>query len=211
MFQCLAHHLVTLSTEGGITKHKGTDMNKKYLFGIALGLAVAAAAFGGSEAAAPAPAPIVADAPMMDMDMNMGDVLLVAAVDVAGAEVASGQFQRLDTAPFGYDNVDGQAWLARSDAGTTVTIELTGLLPNSPFISHVHAGACGEAGGPHYQFELGGSTQPPNEIHLMFTSDADGIGFMTAENSQVAAPEARSIVVHPMNTMDAKVACAELG
>ena len=50
---------------------------------------------------------------------------------------------------------------------------------------------------------------PPNEIHLAFTAAADGTGFMTAENDQTVGPDARSVVVHPIELLDNKVACAE--
>jgi hypothetical protein len=45
----------------------------------------------------------------------------------------------------------------------------------------------------------------------MFDSDADGERLMTAGNDRVAGEEARSVVVNPVNAMDAEVACADLG
>ncbi|MBT8217045.1 MAG: superoxide dismutase family protein [Acidimicrobiia bacterium] len=181
-------------------------MKRRWIAALILGLAVGAAACGSEVAAS--------TTGMMSggMDtMAMGDATLTRADVVAGADLASGVFQRLESAPVGYDAVAGRAWLARHGAGTTVTIDLTGLLPNSPHIAHVHAGACAEAGGPHFQFDPGGSTMPPNQIHLMLTSDSDGHGFMTVASARVATRAARSVVVHPVNAMDAKVACAELG
>ncbi len=180
-------------------------MNRTWIPVLMLGLALGAAACGGETASATT----VASGEMGTM--AMGRPTLTRADVVAGAEVASGEFQRLESAPVGYDAVAGRAWLARHDAGTTVTIDLTGLLPNSPHIAHVHAGACAAAGGPHFQFDVGGSTLPPNEIHLMLTSDRDGHGLVTVENARVATSAARSVVIHPANAMDAKVACAELG
>ena len=170
-------------------------------------LALVATACGGNEGATPETAPTATSM----ADMGMGDASPVRADRVTGAEVVTGTFQLLDTAPVGYDGASGSAWLARHDGGTTVTVKLAGLVPNSPHLAHVHAGTCGEGGGSHFRFDLDGGEMPPNEIHLMFTSDADGVGEMTAENGQVANDEARSLVVHPMNSMDAKVACADLG
>ena len=147
---------------------------------------------------------------MDDMAMNMGDPDATPAEEVKGAALARGEFELLDTRPAGYDDVQGTTVIARSMRGTTVTTELTGLEPNVNFISHLHAQACSDGNaGPHYQFEVGGSTTPPNEIHLAFTSDEDGRGFMTAENTRVAGAEAVAFVVHPADLLDNKVACAD--
>ena len=62
--------------------------------------------------------------------MDMGRASLIRADMVDGAEVVSGRFELLETAPFGYDAASGRVWLARPDAGTTVTVELVGLPPN---------------------------------------------------------------------------------
>lgn len=85
--------------------------------------------------------------------MSMGDPNAVPADQVPGAELVSGRFGLLDTAPEGYQDVAGTAELARHDGGTTVTIELRGLQPNSRLISHVHQGRCSEGGGAHYKFD----------------------------------------------------------
>lgn len=145
-----------------------------------------------------------------EMAMNMGDPTATRADQVDGADLASGEFVLLDTRPQGFDDVTGTAWIARHDGGTTVTIELAGLQPDTEYISHVHADTCAANGGAHYQFEVGGSELPPNEIHLAFTSDRDGRGFMTAENDRVAGAEAVALVVHPQDLIDNKIACVDL-
>ncbi len=145
----------------------------------------------------------------MDMAMNMGDPEATPASEVAGGELVSGTFALLDTRPSGYDDVTGTAEMARHDGGTTVTVELSGLQPGVEYISHVHAEPCSNNGGPHYQFEVGGSEVPPNEIHLLFTADEDGNGFMTAENAQTVDERAVAIVVHPVDLIDNKIACAD--
>jgi Cu/Zn superoxide dismutase len=147
---------------------------------------------------------------MPGMEMNMGDPNAVPAYDVADAEIREGEFVVLDTRPPGHDDVTGRAFIARHPAGTTVTIEISGLQPGEEFIAHVHEGSCAEAGGAHFKFEAGGSDLPPNEIHLLFTSEGDGTGFMTAENEGVAGDDAKSLVVHPVDLLDNKIACAGL-
>jgi Cu/Zn superoxide dismutase len=145
----------------------------------------------------------------MEMEMNMGDPDATPASEVAGAEVVTGEFMLLTTRPPGYDDVTGTAYMARHDSGTTVTVEVSGLEPGVEYISHVHAEACSNNGGPHYQFEVGGETVPPNEIHLLFTADEEGNGFMTAENAQTVDERAVAIVVHPVDLIDNKIACAD--
>ncbi len=145
----------------------------------------------------------------MEMEMNMGDVDATPASEVPGGDLVSGTFMLLDTRPSGYDDMTGTAEMARHDGGTTVTIEVSGLQPGVEYISHVHAEPCSNNGGPHYQFEVGGSELPPNEIHLLFTADEDGNGFMTAENDQTVDERAVAIVVHPVDLIDNKIACAD--
>jgi hypothetical protein len=153
------------------------------------------------------------DAEMSDnaMDeMNMGDPDATPAYEVEGADLTTGTFLLLDTRPEGYDDVVGEANLARHDGGTTVTIELIGLEADADYISHLHEGDCADNGGDHYKFDPKGSDMPPNEIHLAFVADAEGGGFMTAENHMVAEEDARSVVVHPVDLLDNKIACAPL-
>ncbi len=184
---------------------------------LALGLAAC-----GSDADTTSDSTLSSDAPMstdkndtdmgdMNMgDMNMGDADATPADEVPGAALARGEYSLMDSRPAGYDDVAGTAVIARSPLGTTITTELTGLLPNVDYISHAHAQACDDDNaGPHYQFEVGGAKTPPNEIHLAFTSDNDGNGFMTAENARIAGAEAVAFVVHPLEFVDNKIACAD--
>jgi hypothetical protein len=178
---------------------------------LALGLAACgsdAADSTGDETTASTEAPMSTDMDDMgDMDMNMGDAEATPADEVVDAALARGAYTLMDSRPAGYDNVAGTAVIARSPRGTTITTELTGLLPNVDYISHAHAKPCTvDNAGPHYQFEVGGSESPPNEIHLAFTSDNDGNGFMTVENPQIAGTDAVAFVVHPTEFIDNKVA-----
>ena len=149
------------------------------------------------------------DDAMDGMDMNMGDVNATPADEVEGAALARGEFVLLDTRPAGYDDVAGTAVIARHAGGTTVTLEVSGLPANVDFISHVHEAPCSDNGGDHFQFVEGPVEVPPNEIHLAFTSDADGNGFMTAENDAVATADAVALVIHPAEFIDNKAACVD--
>jgi hypothetical protein len=115
------------------------------------------------------------------------------------AETVSGQFEPLPDAPAGYSNLSGEAELTRASGGTTVSLSLTGLEPRTAYVAHLHTGACDQAdpGGPHFQFEKGGSSEPPNEIHLEFASDAAGDGEARASSTrEVPVGEAGSVVLH---------------
>jgi hypothetical protein len=123
-----------------------------------------------------------------------------ATTDTGGEETAiSGQLEPTADAPAGYAEVAGEAALERADGGTTVSLAATGLEPKTAYVAHLHTGGCDQAdpGGPHFQFEKGGSEEPPNEIHLEFTSNAAGAGEATATSKrEVPAGEAGSLVLH---------------
>lgn len=111
----------------------------------------------------------------------------------------SGEFAPVADAPPAYSEVAGEAEIERSGGGTTVSLEATGLEPKTAYVAHLHTGGCDQAdpGGPHFQFEKGGSEEPPNEIHLEFTTDAAGEGEAEASSKrEVPAGEAGSVVIH---------------
>lgn len=144
-----------------------------------------------------------------DMDsMNMGDPVAPVATSIDGADIVSGRFVSLSDAPA--NHVGGTVDLARHGGGTTVTIHTEGLKPGAQYMAHVHADACANDGGPHYQHEIGGSTMPPNEIHLAFTADAEGTATMTSNNDTVANEFAVAVVIHRADGGAAKLACADL-
>ncbi len=146
----------------------------------------------------------------MDMSgMMMNDPDATPADEVDG-DVETGDFTVLDTAPPGSEGVAGEAWLAQDDDGTTVTIRLTGLAPDTEYVSHLHAQTCEvDNGGPHFKFDLDGSDVPPNEVHLGFTSTSDGLGEATITNDDQVGDGAPAIVVHPADAMDNRLACAD--
>ncbi len=178
----------------------------------ALVLAAALAACGEDETSEDPAAgmdPSMSDSGMADMPM-MNDPDATPADQVDG-EVRSGEFVVLDTAPPGSDDVTGEAWLAQGDAGTTVTIRLTGLEPGTTYTGHLHAAACEEDnGGDHFRFDPDGSELPPNEVHLGFTADDAGAGEATITNDAQVGDGAPSVVVHPQDAMDNRLACADL-
>lgn len=111
----------------------------------------------------------------------------------------SGEFVPLADAPEAYSIVGGEAELERADGGTTVAITLNGLEPKTAYMAHLHTGGCDQPdpGGPHFQFQKGGSEEPPNEIHLQFSSDAAGEGEAEATSKrEVPVGEAGSVVLH---------------
>lgn len=115
------------------------------------------------------------------------------------SQPVSGEFAPAPDAPDAYSIVGGEAELERSGDGTTVSISLNGLEPKTAYIAHLHTGGCDRAdsGGPHFQFEKGGSEEPPNEIHLRFTANAAGEGKAEASSKrEVPDGEAGSVVVH---------------
>ncbi len=144
---------------------------------------------------------------MSDMPMHEPDA---TPADEMDGDVTRGDFQVLDTAPPGSEGVTGQAWLGQNDAGTTVTIRLEGLEPDTEYVAHLHAQPCAEdAGGPHFQFDPGGEEVPPNEVHLSFDSDGDGSGWATVTNERRVEDRAPAVVVHPAEATDNRLACAD--
>ncbi|MFC5952313.1 superoxide dismutase family protein [Pseudonocardia lutea] len=97
---------------------------------------------------------------------------------------------------------------------STVTLAVTGLVPNRTYGSHAHQKPCGPAApdsGPHFQHVADPVTpsvdpayaNPQNEVWLDFTTDAQGNASVTATQAEwaftdQAAPQ--SVVIHAMKT-----------
>ncbi|WP_433508036.1 superoxide dismutase family protein [Pseudonocardia halophobica] len=108
------------------------------------------------------------------------------------------------------------AKVTSSTEGTssTVTLAVTGLVPNRTYGSHAHQKPCGPAAadsGPHFQHVADpvspsvdpAYANPQNEVWLDFTTDAQGAASVTATQAQwaftdQAAPQ--SVVIHAMKT-----------
>ena len=175
---------------------------------IGLALVIGLSACGTNAAEETTPTTMVQAEPM-GMEMDMGDPAATPADAIDNARLSTGEFVALPTAPAG-STPRGEAGLARHEAGTTVTLRLHDLPPDTAFIAHVHEGPCYEAGGPHYKHDPTGGDLPPNEIHLALTSDPGGIAMMTVDNPQAADDRARSVVVHIAGDDTPKLACADL-
>jgi Cu-Zn family superoxide dismutase len=102
---------------------------------------------------------------------------------------------------------------AKVDGGkTTVTLTVTGLLPNTKYGSHVHTKPCGAKpadSGPHYQNEKdpvapsvdSKYANADNEIWLDFTTDDKGAAESSATVGwEFRKGEANSVVVHAAHT-----------
>ncbi|TQS44912.1 superoxide dismutase family protein [Cryptosporangium phraense] len=98
---------------------------------------------------------------------------------------------------------------------TTVTLSVTGLLPNRTYGAHLHTkpcGATGEAAGPHYQHRMdpAASASPPsvnpayanaqNEVWLDVTTDSQGDGESKSTQMWVFTETPKSLVIHADKT-----------
>lgn len=150
--------------------------------------------------------------------LTIACAVLVLAVATAGAQRGDslrGDFEPLE------DNTDrdisGHATLTRTgDDRTHLSVHVRGLEPNAHYHSHLHAGSCADV-GPHYQDNVGGAGEPPNE--LWPSSDPhDQMAGLHANpagnvNGRGTAPwrardEALSVFIHKAHGM--KIACADL-
>lgn len=146
---------------------------------------------------------------MGEMDMSAMNEPDATPADEIDGDVTSGEFMVLDTAPPGSDGAGGEAWLGQNDDGTTVTIRLTGLEPETEYLAHLHDQRCEQDnGGEHFRFDPEGAEVPPNEIHLALTTTAEGTGEATVTNDRRVGEDAPAVVIHPMDAMDNRLACA---
>lgn len=96
---------------------------------------------------------------------------------------------------------------------TTVTLKVTGLLPNRAYGAHAHAKPCGAEGkdaGPHFQFSADPVTpsvdpayaNPKNEIWLDLKTDGAGAGTATSTVAWAFPADRRagSVVIHALPT-----------
>jgi superoxide dismutase, Cu-Zn family len=96
---------------------------------------------------------------------------------------------------------------------STVTLDVSGLVPNRAYGAHAHTKNCGATGadaGPHFQHQIDPVTpsvdpayaNPQNEIWLDFQTDAEGKAIATStvnwEFTDAAHPQ--SVVVHDHHT-----------
>jgi Cu-Zn family superoxide dismutase len=98
------------------------------------------------------------------------------------------------------------------NGSTTVTLDVTGLLPDHDYGAHVHTSPCGPTGadaGPHYQDRADPVTpsvdpayaNPQNEVWLDLTTDAEGRATATATVGwEFRDGGANSAVIHAEHT-----------
>jgi Cu-Zn family superoxide dismutase len=131
----------------------------------------------------------------------------VAVVPVAGTTVA-------EPALSGEQPAAQLATSSKLENGkTTVTLTVTGLLPDTKYGSHVHTKPCGAKpadSGPHYQNEKDPVSpsvdskyaNANNEIWLDFTTDDKGAATSSATVGwEFRKGEANAIVVHATHTL----------
>jgi superoxide dismutase, Cu-Zn family len=100
-----------------------------------------------------------------------------------------------------------------SNGATTVTLNVSGLLPDRAYGAHAHVKPCGADGmaaGPHYQLQQDpvspsvdpAFANPQNEVWLDFTTDASGAGTATARVPWTFPPDRRaeSVIIHEKTT-----------
>lgn len=138
----------------------------------------------------------------------VGDVNATPADAVEGVDFMEAPFALMETASVDYNSTTGTAQMAVHDHGTTVTLRLSNLLPNTDYISHVHDEPCSTGGGAYYRFDPDAGELPPNAIHINFTSNDNGTGFMTAENAKQVDESAHSVIVH--TTAEVSLLCADM-
>ncbi|MCK9924001.1 superoxide dismutase family protein [Frankia sp. AgPm24] len=132
------------------------------------------------------------------------------ASQVPGAREST--FILLNTRPPGHNDVRGTAWLAQNaTSGTTLTVTATGLVAGGKYVAHLHAKPCAvDNGGGHFKFDPNGPAAPPNEVHLALPADAAGAVQGTVTNARPVGDAAQSVVIHPVDALDKRVACADL-
>ena len=98
-----------------------------------------------------------------EADVYAGDVNATPADAVEGADLMEAPFVAMETASADYASTTGTAQMAVHDHGTTVTVRLANLLPNTDYISHVHKEPCATGGGDHYRFHPGARSCRPTK------------------------------------------------
>ena len=107
--------------------------------------------------------------------------------------------------------IGGRAQLTRAlDGKTSVSVQLTGLNPDTAYTSHVHTWPCEFAGGGHYKMDTAiAEVVEGNEVWPKFQTNADGVGEGSITVEHLTRGDALSVVVHDP-AGGAKLACADL-
>lgn len=147
------------------------------------------------------------------MAIALSVVLMTSSAVAGGAQVTRGSLNTFADGPtLGYQ-IDGKAQMVRTaDGKTIVTVNVSGLTPDTTYGSHVHNQACadGNAGG-HYRFD---APVPDGDLDGYeiwpgpFTANEAGNAHGKAAVSAAAGADAVSVVVHAPTGH--KIACADL-
>lgn len=104
----------------------------------------------------------------------------------------------------------GQAWLAQTDTGTTVTIRLTGLEPDTEYVSNLYDRRCEiDNGDERFKSDPDGSDPfaqcDPSELRRQGRRQRRG----HRHPRRAGRGRPPSIVVHTADAMDNRLACAD--
>jgi uncharacterized RmlC-like cupin family protein len=132
----------------------------------------------------------------------------------SGAASFEGAVAPYAAAEAGDQTIAGAATASVSDAGSEVTLRLTGLDPAAQYNLHVHALPCGvNAAGGHYKVDpTVAEVIASNEVWpALGAIAADGSATATVSTPHRLRSDAQSVVVHRATASGApKVACADL-
>lgn len=157
-------------------------------------------------------------------------VALTGSAIASGAVVTWGGFATLPAAVAQPEQgLVGRAQTVRSSDGSThIQVSVRGLRPGVTYGVHLHNAACAvNAGGGHYQHQVGAGSTPPNELwpsstphDVMAAITANEAGSASGRGTVdwIAGDSAVSVVLHagvrygPTSTVGGpKLACANLG
>ncbi|PYF96366.1 hypothetical protein SAMN05216184_11926 [Georgenia satyanarayanai] len=102
-----------------------------------------------------------------------GDSADPTPVTVSLLGTSTGHFEPVEGRGDMFASIEGTAVLEKSETGTTMTVNASGLDPQFTYPSHMHDGACSTFGG-HYQQDPSGPMSPPNEIWGSSSADPSG-------------------------------------
>ena len=142
--------------------------------------------------------------------MSCADLTLASS----GPVVSRGVMAPFATAEAGDMSIGGAVTATVSEAGSEVTLNLTGLNAANQYSLHVHALPCeiNSAGG-HYKIDpTVAEVIAANEVWPALSAiSAEGVATATVSTAHVLRGDAQSVVVHRMTESGApKVACANL-
>jgi len=105
----------------------------------------------------------------------------------------------------------GSAVMARKLTGvTTISVVASGLVPDAPYVAHLHDLPCEVAqGGGHYKRDPdAATTNVTNEVWFALVADADGAAYDSTWTDHVTSADAASLVLHAEG--GARVGCFDL-